>query len=472
MSDPQSAPPRERSPRGDGLTRLQRATYRVWLAVGVLVLIAVAGLLLYRPLAVILAPLLVALLLVYLLDPIVSWLQQRRVPRFFGTLLAYLLVAGVVTGGVLALTPAVSAQLTEFAEAAPELGEELVEQTEAAAGAVGVDLDPEDLQIPALTEQAQDFAAEAENREVLVALLGGLAGLARGALFVILAVLLGPVIAFYILVDLPNLRRRTRALIPPRHRAEVLEVSGKLGGVVGGFVRGQLLVSLMIGLATSIALAVIGLPFWLLVGVIAAITNIVPLVGPFVAGLLGSLIGFVTEGLGFAVLVALIMTAVQQLDGQLMSPLIFGKTVRIHPIGVLLGITVAAALFGIIGMLLVVPLVAGAKVLLLHLWQTRVPWAEELDETDAARAPDDGAAAAAAEQAPAPAEQAPAGGTPPPPDGRLTEERRPGEQPGRDQPGGDQLPEDQPSEDQPSREPPAADPAAAPVSRPGRARSR
>ena len=379
MSDQRTASPPSGRARPDGLSRLQRATYRVWLTVGVLVLVSVAGVLLYRPLGVILAPLLVALLIVYLLDPLVSWLQQRRVPRFFGTLLAYLLVIGVITGGVLALTPPVSDQVAEFAEAAPELGENLIEQTEAAAGAVGVELDPEALEIEALADQAQEFAGEAENREVLVALLGGLAGLARGALFLIVAILLGPVIAFYILVDLPNLRRRARGVIPPRHRAEVVEVAGKLGGVVGGFVRGQLLVSLMIGVATSIALAVIGLPFWLLVGVVAGITNIVPLVGPFVAGLLGALIGFVTEGLGLAVLVALVMTAVQQLDGQLMSPLIFGKTVRIHPIAVLLGITVAAALFGIIGMLVVVPIIAGAKVLVLHLWQTRVPWADEAE---------------------------------------------------------------------------------------------
>lgn len=365
--------------RPDGLTRLERLTYRVWLAVGVVVLTAVSVLLLYRPLAVVIAPLLLALLIVYLLDPIVSALRRRGVPRFFGTLLAYLLVIAVVVGGGFALAPAVGGQLQDFARDAPDLGDRLVEQTEALGGQLGVEVDPSSLQIPALADQVQGFVAQAENRDFTLAVLGGLSGLARGALFLLVALLLGPIIAFYTLVDLPNLRRMTRNLVPPERRAEVSEVSAKLGRVVGGFVRGQLLIALAIGVGTAVSLGLVGLPYWLLVGVIAGIANVIPLLGPFVAGAIGVTIAFVTEGLGFAVLVAAVMTAVQQLDGQMMSPLIFGRTVRVHPLMVLLGLLIGGSLYGIFGMLVVVPLIAGVKVVVQHLWATRVPWAGEPD---------------------------------------------------------------------------------------------
>lgn len=370
-----------RGPRGrpDGLTRLERLTYRVWLAVGVAVLTAVSVLLLYRPLAVVIAPLLLALLIVYLLDPIVSALRRRGVPRFFGTLLAYLLVIAVVVGGGFALAPAVGGQLQDFARDAPDLGDRLVEQTEALGGQLGVEVDPSSMQIPALADQVQGFVAQAENRDFMLAVLGGLSGLARGALFLLVALLLGPIIAFYTLVDLPNLRRMTRNLVPPERRAEVSEVSAKLGRVVGGFVRGQLLIALAIGVGTAVSLGLVGLPYWLLVGVIAGIANVIPLLGPFVAGAIGVTIAFVTEGLGFAVLVAAVMTAVQQLDGQMMSPLIFGRTVRVHPLMVLLGLLIGGSLYGIFGMLVVVPLIAGVKVVVQHLWATRVPWAGEPD---------------------------------------------------------------------------------------------
>lgn len=368
-------PARQRPRADDGMSRLQRLTYRVWLAVGVVLLLAVTLALLYRPLAVIIAPLLLALLIVYLLDPVVSVLHRRGVPRLLGTLAAYLVVLGALAGGGLALAPAVGAQVQELAADAPALGDELVTRTERVADELGMDVDPDTLQVPALAERAQQFVAEAENRELTIAVLGGLSGLARGALFVLVALLLGPVIAFYALVDLPNLRRTARNLLPPRHRDEARELAAKLGRVVGGFVRGQLVIALAIGVTTSVALAIVGLPYWLLVGVVAGVANVVPLLGPLVAGALGALIALVTSGFGFAVLVVAVMTAVQQLDGQLMSPLIFGRTVRVHPLAVLLGLLVAGSLYGVFGMLVAVPLIAGAKVVVQHVWHTRVPWA-------------------------------------------------------------------------------------------------
>jgi hypothetical protein len=98
-------------------------------------------------------------------------------------------------------------------------------------------------------------------------------------------------------------------------------------------------------------------------------------------GIIGASIAFVTEGVGFAILVVLAMTAVQQLDGHLMTPLIMGRTVRVHPLAVLLVVLIAGVLYGVFGMLVAVPLVAGAKVLAQHVWQTRVPWAEPPDRS-------------------------------------------------------------------------------------------
>lgn len=393
VTDQRTDHPAGRRPAKDGLSRLQRLTYRVWLAIGVLMLLAATLVLLYQPLAVIIAPLLVALLIIYLLDPVVTWLERHGVPRLAGTSLAYLLVLGVAAGGAAALFPSISAQLEDFAADVPELGEALVTQIETAADRLGLDIDPETLQLPALIEQTQAFAAEAENRELMLALLGGLSGLARGALFVLTALLLGPIVAFYALVDLPNLRRMSSQLLPPRHREEGSQLAAKLGRVVGGFVRGQLVIAVAIGVATSVGLAVVGLPYWLLVGVVAGIANVIPLLGPLVAGVLGALIALLSEGLGFAVLVAVIMTAVQQIDGQMMSPLIFGRTVRLHPLAVLLGLLVAGSLYGIFGMLVVVPVIAGAKAVLQHFWETRVPWgAASADDVPAPAADEPGRA--------------------------------------------------------------------------------
>lgn len=360
------------------MSRLQRLTYRVWFVIGVLVLTAVTLWLLYRPLAVVLAPLLFAFLIVYLLNPVVSALERRRVPRLVGTAVTYVTVLAGLTGLSALVVPVLSAQLSAFVAEAPDLGTTFTEGLGDLLARFGVDLDLTEILDPqAVSERLQRFASEENNLDTILSVLAGLSGLARGAFFVLFTLLVGPVFAFYILVDLPRFRSVAVRLVPPNYRAELSEVGAKLGRVVGGFIRGQLVIAVFVGVASSVVLALVGLRFWLVIGVIAGITNLVPLIGPLVAGALGVVVALLTEGLGQAVLVAVGLTAIQQVDSNVMSPLVMGRTVRIHPFAVLLGILVAGMLYGVFGMLVAVPLVAGAKVLAQHVWDTRVPWAAE-----------------------------------------------------------------------------------------------
>jgi predicted PurR-regulated permease PerM len=361
------------------LTRLQRLTYRVWLAVGVLVLGAAVVALLARPLAVVIAPLVVALLIVHLLNPVVTALSRRGVPRLIGTLIAYVGVGVVIALASVLLAPVLTAQLASFAEEAPDLGLTLKERLGEALTAIGIDVDlTEIFDARALGEELSAFVAAEENRSTITSVLTVLSGLARSAFTVVFGVVIGPVVAFYVLADLPSILGSVRRIIPPDRRAEVEQVSRELSTVVGAFIRGQLIVATFVGIATSIALGLIGLPYSLLIGFIAGVTNLVPLLGPFVAGVLAVTVALVTDGVGLALLVLVIMTGVQQLESSVLNPLIMGRVVRVHPLALLLGVIVAAALYGVFGMLVVVPLLAGARVLSTHLWRTRVPWAQAL----------------------------------------------------------------------------------------------
>jgi predicted PurR-regulated permease PerM len=374
---------------GPPLTRLQRATYRVWLGVGVIVLVAVAMRLLYRPIAVVLAPILVAVILVYLFNPIVTALERRRIPRLLGTAVTYLTIGSIAFAAGTLLLPRLGTQLTNFAEQAPELGLELKQQANDVLNAIGFDVDLGALfDAETLAERFSEFIADDGNTGAVALALAALTGLARGAFALVFGLTLGPVIAFYVLVDLSNFSGTVMRLVPPAHRAEVEHVGGQLTKVVGGFVRGQLLIALFVAVATSTALGVVGLQFWLVIGVIAGFANLVPLLGPFVAGVLGVTVALVTEGLGLALLVMVLMTGVQQLESSVLSPLIMGRTVRIHPLAVLFGVLIAAALWGVLGMLLVVPMVAAVKVLASHLWRTRVPWAVEDPELPMPQGPE------------------------------------------------------------------------------------
>jgi predicted PurR-regulated permease PerM len=154
---------------------------------------------------------------------------------------------------------------------------------------------------------------------------------------------------------------------------------------VGGFVRGQLLVSLFVGVASAIGLWIVGLPFWAVVGLVAGIFNLIPLIGPFIGGIVAAVIAFTTQtpgegllelqpGWPLAVGSAVALLIVQQIDNHIMSPNIVARTVRLHPVTVMLGLLAGGTLLGLWGMLLAVPVLASAKVLLLHAWDTRMQW--------------------------------------------------------------------------------------------------
>ncbi len=355
---------------------VQRAAYRVWLAVGIVALIWVTWRVLARPLAVVVPPLLLSTVIIYLLAPIVAGFERRGLPRWAGTLLAYLM--GLLSLVVLAavLVPMLNEQLQVFADRLPALLAALGDDLDRRLAPLGIDVPIGETVDGAALQGNIEQALQGGALPTMAAVLGGLSGLALGLLQVVLVFTLGPVIGFYALVDLPRLRRWTRALIPPRHRAEASEVAAKLHFVVGGFIRGQLLVALFVGLATSVGLAIVGLPFWLLVGVTAGLANIVPLLGPFVAGVLGVSIALVSEGIGLAALVLLVLLVVQQVDNQVISPLVMGRNVRVHPVVVLLALVIAGTVYGVLGLLMAVPSVAAGSVLVRHFWETRVPWAD------------------------------------------------------------------------------------------------
>lgn len=356
-------------------TNVQRAATVVWLAVGALVLLVGLFWLLREPVGVLVPPLLLAMLIVYVLNPSVEWLQRQGTPRWAGVGIAYLAFALVLGVAAAVVMPLLAEQLRNFANDLPQLGNRLVSGVNDLLERLGADVRvSESLSGDRISEEVEAFLSDARNREAVLALLGGISGVAIGLVHLLIVFIAGPFIAFYMLVDLPRVTRWARNALPPRHREEADVLARKLTTVVGGYVRGQLLVATFVGVATSVGLWAIGLRFWLLVGILAGVTNLVPLIGPFVGGLVGVTIALVTDGPGLALLVVLVVTIVQQLDGHVVSPLVVGRTVQLHPLMVLLALLVAGTLYGIFGMLVAIPLVAAVNVVAVHFWRTRVPW--------------------------------------------------------------------------------------------------
>lgn len=357
-----------------GVERAARWGIVAWTLIGVGILGYWAYSYLVYPVRAIFPPLIVATIVVYLLNPLVTRLERRGIRRGWGTLLVY--VVFFIGVGLLMrwLTPIISAQVAAFVRSVPSLVSRAGTEVQALADRANLTLRVEDLvnQIQANQDQAFRF-------------LGRIASFTGGVIHAAVVVVLGPILAFYLLVDLPKLRRGVIAAIPANRRDEVLSVSHKLAVSVGGFFRGQLLVALFVGLASMLALWLVGLPYWALVGVICGIFNLVPMIGPYIGGIPALFIAFTTPANGggpfdfapgwpLAIASAVALFAVQQIDNHIISPNVVARTVKLHPVTVMLSLLAGGTLLGLWGMVFAVPAVAAVKIVGVHWWDTRAQW--------------------------------------------------------------------------------------------------
>jgi predicted PurR-regulated permease PerM len=337
-----------------------------WATIGIVVLAVFFFRYVVYPVRIIFPPLVVALIGVYLLNPIVSALERRGIARIWGTLLTYLVGIAIV-GTVLTFTvPLVAEQVRAFARSAPRLIDQVATGFRDLASRFNID-------VPSPT-----------GGEGVVDFFGRLLSLTRGVLELALVFVIGPIIAFYLLVDLPKIKRGAKAMIPARRRREVESLLDRIGKAIGGFFRGQLLVSLFVGIASAIGLYIVGLPFWAVVGLVTGLFNLIPLIGPFIGGAVAVAIAFTTDSSGgvlsldpgwpLALGSGIALLSVQQLDNHVLSPNIVARTVRLHPVTVMLGLLAGGTLLGLWGVLLAVPTLATAKILLLHAWDTTMQW--------------------------------------------------------------------------------------------------
>jgi predicted PurR-regulated permease PerM len=373
--------------------RIRRAGSVSWAVVGVAALVAVLGLVVWV-VRVIWPPLILAGAIVFLLNPIVTRLQGRHIPRALGTAIAYLGVVAVVTIVGLLVAPLATRQYEDLADRWPELREDLEEDINDLSARSEEDEWP--VRIPTWQELEDQFSAQdaadtngdgtisdEEQQDRFASQIDTARELALKVFHVGIIFVLAPIIAFYLLVDLPHIRVVFRSLVPERARGDAMVVSRRLSTAIGGYFRGQLAVAFVVGVMASIGMWLIDLPFWLIVGMIAGLFNMVPLIGPWIGAVPGVIIAVTTGGgLSKAIWVAVVMAIVQQIDNHFISPIVMQRAVKLHPAVVMLALLAGGTLGGFFGLLLAVPATAVLKIVVGHAWRHYV-LGEPLDEIEA-----------------------------------------------------------------------------------------
>lgn len=227
-------------------------------------------------------------------------------------------------------------------------------------------------------------------------------GIIVGSFSFILGLAVAPVLIFYLMKDSSPIRESLHAPFPTAVRPYLRDVLDIADRTLGGYIRGQLTLGVIVGVIVAVGLLLLGVPFAILLGIVAGLTELVPIIGPWIGGAVGVLVTLATEP-DKVLWVILLYLIVQLLENTLLVPRIQADTLNMHPIAVILVITIGSQYFGLWGVILGPPLVALAKDVIIYLvkeWN-EAPVAEgELSATDddTSGTPEEGIAEEAAPQ--------------------------------------------------------------------------
>ena len=341
----------------DNTERSQQAAVLFAAVIGGLFLTAL-GLLALFQIRGVFPPFIYAIIIVYILRPIVDRMVNKNIPRTIAVVIVYVLAVLALTLSVLFLVPVVVEQISAFISHFPDflsVGLKYVSDLQIAFYKASIPKSV-DFLFDEISSHAKSSAMVILTRfpQTTASLFGG-----------VFNVVLSPIIAFYILRDLPAIKKSVIELFPERYRDGFLHVVREIDFAVGGFLRGQILISLIVGVTISIYLLIIGVNFAVLLGLLAGILNIIPYFGPVVGGGVAVIVALF-QSPRLALLVVIGMIIIQQVDSAIISPTIMKHAVNLHPAVVIFSLLVGGTLFGFLGLLLAIPIAAVAKALLLH----------------------------------------------------------------------------------------------------------
>ena len=347
-------------------TRWRMTALIVWSAIGTLVLLSVAFYALGR-ISSALVPFVIAFIFAFLLNTPVKFLVGRGMSRgaAVGTcILGTLVVFGV---GITFLVPPVGRQIVAFANAAPGYladAETFIASMQTQVSTIAFPAWLAGL-VQASTSQLSQFAVKIGNG-VANALVSAGGGVATSLFDIVLAL----VISFWALKDLPKMLEELSIVAGPKYEADVEHLVGTVARVVGGYLKGQTIASLVTGTIATIGLAIIGVPYALVLGIITAIFNYVPYVGPFAAGLIAAMVGMF-KGPWYALFAVVVVIVAQNFTDNFITPRVMSEQVDLHPTLVIFSLLVGGTLFGIPGMLFAIPVAATMKGLFVYYYEQR-----------------------------------------------------------------------------------------------------
>jgi Predicted permease len=306
---------------------------------------------------------LISLFFALALNPAVDWLQAHGLPkRGLATGIVFLLALAVVVGIAAAFIPTLVDQVNSFANKVPDY----VTQLTHGKGRFGF--------LETRYHIVEKVKNAVDNGGVGRFAVGAGAALTvtKSVITAVVATLTIVFMTFFMLLEGPAWMDRIFGLVPAQEQPRWRRVGHDIYRTVGGYVTGNLLISLIAGVASGIVLWLAGVPYAVALGLLVALLDLIPLAGATIAAVLCVLVAIAASGTTAAIVVGVFFVVYQQLENHVIQPLVYGRTVQLSPLAVLVSVLVGAQIAGVLGALAAIPVAGTIQVLLVD-WRANRP---------------------------------------------------------------------------------------------------
>ena len=299
----------------------------------------------------------ISVFLALALNPLVGWLQRRGLKRRGAAAgAAYLLTIVFIVALSFTFVPTLVSQTNDFVQKLPDYAHDVTH----GQGRLGF------LETKYHIQERIEKAVRNGGATKVLGLSGVALSVAKGVITIVVAAVTIIFMTFFMILEGPQWVERFYRLLPTESQPRWRKVGDEIYSTVGGYVTGNLLISLIAGTLTTVVLLIMGVPYAVALGLIVAILDLIPLAGATIAAILIGVVAFL-HSIPAGIVVIVFFVLYQQLENHLLQPVIYGRTVQLSPLAVLISILVGAELAGIIGALAAIP-VAGSIQVVVNDW--------------------------------------------------------------------------------------------------------
>ncbi|WP_326717605.1 AI-2E family transporter [Vagococcus jeotgali] len=310
-------------------------------------------------------PILIAGLLYYLLNPIVNFMEKKGIKRVLGISILFVVVIGLFTWGIVIVVPKIDSQIKSFVTEWPSYWKTIESKIN------------EFLSTPLLHKFSEPIEKYLNDLFSSISTLtkslskttfkglGSFVGVVANA---VMTVIIVPFVLFYLLKDGKKLVPYTMKAVPTKMRQPTLNVLSDINKQLSSYVRGKVTVAIAVGIMFTIGFSIIRLEYAVTLGILAGVLNLIPYIGSALA-MIPAVILAMVSGPKMLIAVIIVFIIEQTIEGRVVSPLVLGSQLDIHPLTIIFVLLTAGKLFGVLGVILGVPGYAAIKVVVLHVFE-------------------------------------------------------------------------------------------------------